>query len=71
MFHVHTYRCGHAENVPDEAYVKRAIELGGFTAVVYRPRPLSGSRGSAGNDQNEIQSAGGIYRKHRKAEGSL
>lgn len=27
-FHVHTYRCGHAENIPDEAYVKKAIELG-------------------------------------------
>lgn len=28
IFHVHTYRCGHAENVPDEAYVKAATELG-------------------------------------------
>ena len=28
IFHVHSYRCGHAENVPDEAYVKKAIELG-------------------------------------------
>ena len=28
IFHVHTYRCGHAEMVPDEAYVKKAIELG-------------------------------------------
>ena len=28
LFHVHTYRCGHAENVPDEEYVKIAIELG-------------------------------------------
>ena len=28
LFHVHTYRCGHAENVPDEAYVKKAVELG-------------------------------------------
>ena len=28
IFHVHTYRCGHAEDVPDEAYVKKAIELG-------------------------------------------
>ncbi|MBR1529880.1 MAG: PHP domain-containing protein [Oscillospiraceae bacterium] len=27
-FHVHTYRCGHAENIPDEAYVKKAVELG-------------------------------------------
>lgn len=28
IFHVHTWRCGHAENVSDEAYVLRAIELG-------------------------------------------
>lgn len=27
-FHVHTFRCGHAENVPDEEYIKKAIELG-------------------------------------------
>ncbi len=27
-FHVHTYRCGHAENVPDEAYIQKAIALG-------------------------------------------
>ena len=27
-FHVHTYRCGHAENIPDEEYIKKAIELG-------------------------------------------
>lgn len=28
IFHVHTYRCGHAENIPDETYVKKAVELG-------------------------------------------
>ncbi len=28
LFHVHTYRCGHAEDVEDEAYVKKALELG-------------------------------------------
>ena len=27
-FHVHTYRCGHAENVPDEYYVKKALDSG-------------------------------------------
>lgn len=26
-FHVHTFRCGHAENVSDEEYVKKAMEL--------------------------------------------
>ena len=28
IFHVHTYRCAHAENVSDEAYVQKALELG-------------------------------------------
>ena len=26
LFHVHTYRCGHAENTPEENYIKQAIE---------------------------------------------
>ncbi len=28
IFHVHTFRCGHAEKVTDEEYVKRAVSLG-------------------------------------------
>ncbi|MCD8083388.1 MAG: PHP domain-containing protein [Clostridiales bacterium] len=28
LFHVHTFRCGHAEHVPDEAYILRAIDIG-------------------------------------------
>ena len=28
LFHVHTFRCGHAENVPDEAYIEKAVEIG-------------------------------------------
>ena len=28
IFHVHTKRCGHAEDLPEEEYVKKAIELG-------------------------------------------
>ena len=27
-FHVHTYRCGHAENIPDEKYLKAALDIG-------------------------------------------
>jgi len=27
IFHVHTYRCGHAENIPEEEYIKKAISL--------------------------------------------
>lgn len=28
IFHVHTFRCKHAENIGDEAYIKKAVELG-------------------------------------------
>lgn len=28
IFHVHTYRCKHAEEIEDEVYVRKAIELG-------------------------------------------
>lgn len=27
-FHVHTKRCGHAQNIDDEDYIKKALELG-------------------------------------------
>lgn len=26
LFHIHTYRCGHAENINDEKYILKAIE---------------------------------------------
>ncbi len=28
LFHIHTYRCGHAGNENDEAYILKALELG-------------------------------------------
>ena len=28
LFHVHTFRCGHAEEVPDRTYIEKALELG-------------------------------------------
>ena len=28
IFHVHTFRCGHAEKISDDAYIQKAIELG-------------------------------------------
>ena len=28
LFHVHTFRCQHAEEVPDRTYIERAIDLG-------------------------------------------
>ena len=28
LFHIHTFRCGHAENIPDETYIEKAVEIG-------------------------------------------
>ena len=27
IFHIHSFRCGHAENIPDNYYIMKAIEL--------------------------------------------
>lgn len=27
FFHIHTYRCRHAEDVPDEIYILKALEF--------------------------------------------
>ena len=42
IFHVHTYRCGHAENVSDEEYVKRAIAIGATGIWFTDHAPFSG-----------------------------
>lgn len=43
VFHVHTYRCGHASNIKDEAYVKRAIELGASSITFTDHAPFPGN----------------------------
>ncbi len=43
IFHIHTYRCGHAENVSDEAYIKKAIELGASTIIFTDHAPFPGN----------------------------
>lgn len=42
IFHVHTYRCGHAADVRDEAYVQRAIELGACKIAFTDHAPFPG-----------------------------
>lgn len=42
VFHVHTSRCGHASYVADEAYVKRAIELGADSITFTDHAPFPG-----------------------------
>lgn len=43
IFHVHTYRCGHAEDIQDEEYVKKAIELGASRIVFTDHAPFPGN----------------------------
>ncbi len=42
VFHVHTKRCGHAEDVEDEEYVKRAVELGAESIYFTDHAPFPG-----------------------------
>ncbi len=43
VFHVHTYRCKHAEQIPDKAYVEKAIELGVPRIVFTDHAPFPGN----------------------------
>ena len=43
IFHVHTRRCKHAEDVEDEVYVKKAIELGANRIVFTDHAPFPGN----------------------------
>ncbi|MCR5098322.1 MAG: PHP domain-containing protein [Lachnospiraceae bacterium] len=43
IFHVHTFRCGHAAMVPDEAYVEKAIELGAGKITFTDHAPFPGN----------------------------
>lgn len=42
IFHVHSFRCGHAAMVEDEEYVKRAIELGAKQIIFTDHVPFPG-----------------------------
>lgn len=43
LFHVHTRRCKHAENINDEEFVKKAIELGANRIVFTDHAPFPGN----------------------------
>ncbi len=43
-FHVHTFRCKHAGDEPDEAYVQKAIELSAARIVFTDHSPFPGNR---------------------------
>ena len=42
VFHVHTWRCGYAEDIEDEVYVKRAVELEAEAIYFYGSCTVSG-----------------------------
>jgi len=42
IFHVHSWRCGHAENVSDEAYVRKAVSLGASSICFTDHAPFPG-----------------------------
>lgn len=43
LFHVHTYRCKHAEEISDEAYVKKAVALGASGILFSDHTPFPGN----------------------------
>ena len=43
LFHIHTYRCGHAENISDEAYVLKTIEYGATKITFTDHAPFLGN----------------------------
>lgn len=43
IFHVHTNRCKHAEDISDEAYIQKAIELGAKRIVFTDHAPFPGN----------------------------
>lgn len=42
VFHVHTYRCGHASDDSDAAYVQRAIQMGAKSIIFTDHAPFPG-----------------------------
>ena len=42
FYHVHSFRCNHAEEIPDEAYVEKAIRVGGNSITFTDHCPFHG-----------------------------
>ena len=68
IFHVHTFRCGHAEEVPDEEYIKLAAELGadGIWFTDHAPFPYDpfGARMKYSQLEEYLTSLASLKRKY-------
>ena len=68
IFHVHTFRCRHAEEVPDEAYVKAAVALGAsdiwFTDHAPFPGDPFGSRMRYSELEEYISTISALKKQH-------
>ncbi|MBR5179051.1 MAG: PHP domain-containing protein [Lachnospiraceae bacterium] len=42
LFHIHSFRCRHAENIPDRSYIEKAIDLGAKTIWFTDHAPFPG-----------------------------
>ena len=69
IFHVHTYRCGHARNVPDEEYVKKAASFGAssiwFTDHAPFPGDPFGARMRYEGLEEYISTLKGLKRRYK------
>ena len=69
IFHVHTYRCGHAENVSDEEYVKKALLCGAlgiwFTDHAPFPGDPFGNRMKYSELDEYIETLFGLKQKYK------
>lgn len=65
-FHVHSRRCGHAEDVSDEAYIKRALELGASDIYFSDHAPFPGN--PFGNRMDYVQLPEYIHTLHNLKE---
>lgn len=69
IFHVHTYRCGHASQDSDELYIKKAIELGAsaitFTDHAPFPKNIFVNRMKIEQLPEYVQSLGRLREQYR------
>ena len=70
LFHVHTFRCGHAEMISDEEYIQKAIDLGAtdiwFTDYAPFPGNPFGGRMKCGELLEYISTLKGLKKQYQR-----